>query len=54
MYKEKIENGIFKDFGIVFEKSYEFVDAGSCEAGVCIGGVAEVGEGCVAVERFFS
>lgn len=54
MYKEKTENGILKDFGIVFEKTYEFVDLSACEAGVFVCSALIVAEGSVGVERFFS
>ena len=56
MYKEKNQKvGFQKDFEIVFEKSYEFIDPGACEAGVSVcGAVVDVATGCVAVERFFS
>ena len=37
------------DFGIVIEKTYEFVDLGACEAGVCIYGALIVAEGCAVV-----
>ncbi len=36
--RKKTENGISKDFGVVFNEVYEFVDLGACEASIGIGG----------------